>query len=351
MKLPAHAGVLVVNLGTPEQPTKQAVKRYLKEFLWDKRVVSIFRPLWWLILNGIILQRRPQVTAKNYQKVWLDEGSPLWVYSQRLVHQVAQRLPDVAIELGMRYGQPSVADALARLNQQHLRHLLIVPLYPQYSSTTTASVYDAIMPILQQWTHLPDLHFVSEYYQFPPMINAVADSIRAEWITHDRPEKLLFSFHGLPERLIRQGDPYYVQCRMTARLIADALALSDEQWHVAFQSRFGRETWLQPYTDKTLQTWGQQGIKRVHVCCPGFPVDCLETLEEIAKTNRDLFLSSGGEMLHYLPALNDSEAHTEMMTQLIFGYLAQGDPRQVLSAQSTHQYADEYQRDYVYSSD
>ena len=344
--MPFKTGVLIVNLGTPDEPTAPAVKRYLKEFLWDKRVVSIPRPIWWLILNGIVLRQRPQVTAKNYRKIWLDAGSPLLVYSQNLVKNVAQRLPSLVFELGMRYGNPSLSDALERLRQQDVRHLLIVPLYPQYSTTTTASVYDAVMPILQQWVHLPDIHFITEYYQFPPMIQAVANSIEAEWRINGRPEKLLFSFHGLPERLIRHGDPYYVQCRITARLIAEAMALPDDRWFVAFQSRFGREPWLQPYTDKTLQSWGQQGVKHVGICCPGFPVDCLETLEEIAVTNRDLFLESGGEVLNYLPALNDSEVHSDVMEQLILSYVSRGCDHQALSASVTLQYLDEYRHGY-----
>jgi protoporphyrin/coproporphyrin ferrochelatase len=315
---PAKTGVLVVNLGTPEAPTAKAVKAYLGEFLWDKRVVSIPRLLWWLILNGLILTKRPAPVAKNYQKIWLNEGSPLLVYSQRLANKLQADLSDeYVVMLAMRYGQPNIHQVMKKLQSAHVKRLFVLPLYPQYSSTTTASVYDVVMPELQSWPVMPETHFLNSYHDFQPMIDAVADSIESCWQQQGRAERLMMSFHGLPERLLKSGDPYYIQCQITARLIAEKLQLSDDDYQVTFQSRFGREPWLKPYTDATLVQWAKQGVKSVQVCCPGFPVDCLETLEEIAVTNQYIFVEAGGEKLQYINALNDSDRHVAVLSQLV----------------------------------
>jgi len=323
---PESLGVLLLNLGTPDAPTVPAVRRYLAEFLWDPRVVEIPRPIWWLILHGVILRVRPARSARAYQAVWGARGSPLLDISRRLSEAVggllAERLSGgVRVALGMRYGNPSIGEALAKLRAGNIRRLLVLPLYPQYSATTTASTFDAVSRELSRWRWLPELRFVNQYHDEPGYIEALVASIREHWASRGEPERLLFSFHGIPKDYFLNGDPYHCQCHKTARLVTDALGLSRERWTLAFQSRVGTKEWLKPYTDETLKSWGAEGIRSVQVISPGFSADCLETIEEIGVENRDYFLAAGGEDYSYIPCLNDRPDHIETLVRLIERHL------------------------------
>ena len=318
----AQMGILLVNLGTPDSPGRAAVRRYLKEFLWDPRVVEMARPLWWLVLNGIILNTRPGRSAKAYQKVWTDEGSPLLVISQRqrdaLAKEMAVRFGyEVPIALGMRYGNPSIPSALEELRAANVRRILVVPLYPQYSATTTASIFDAVTQEIQSWRWIPELRFINHYHDEPAYIGALANSVRNYRDEFGDTQRLLLSFHGIPEEYFHKGDPYYCECQKTGRLLAEALDLKPDQWLLSFQSRLGPKQWLQPYTDHTLESLARDGVKSVQVMCPGFSADCLETLEEVAMENRDLFIEAGGERYDYIPCLNDDAEHITMLGQLV----------------------------------
>jgi ferrochelatase len=323
---PTCTGVLLANLGTPDAPTPAALRRYLAEFLWDPRVVELPRPLWWLILHGIILRIRPARSARKYQAIWTEDGSPLLAIGRRQTVAVAtalrQRCPGpVRVALGMRYGNPSITSALAELRDAGARRLLVLPLYPQYSATTVASTFDAVAAELRRWRWLPDLRLITHYHDDPAYLDALAASIRTARAEQSG-ERLLFSFHGLPKRNLLAGDPYHCECHKTARLVAERLGLQEDQWAVAFQSRFGRAEWLQPYTSELLAAWARAGIKRVDVICPGFAADCLETLEEIALENRAVFLAAGGKHYRYIPALNDAPTHIDMLTRLIVRHAA-----------------------------
>jgi ferrochelatase len=320
--VPESLGVLLLNLGTPDAPTVPAVRRYLAEFLWDPRVVEIPRPLWWLLLHGIILRVRPPRTAHAYQSVWTEEGSPLLVISKRqavaLQAVISERFRgQVKVALGMRYGNPSIAAALAELRAANLRRLLVLPLYPQYSATTTASTFDAVTRELSLWRWLPEVRFVTSYHDDPGYIAALVASIRAYWAEHGEPDRLLFSFHGIPKDYFLKGDPYYCHCQKTVRLVTQALGIPEERWTLAFQSRVGTQEWLRPYTDETLKAWGNEGVASVHVISPGFAADCLETIEEISVENRDYFLAAGGQRYGYIPCLNDRPDHIAMLAGLI----------------------------------
>ena len=323
---PARAGILLANLGTPDAPTPAAVRRYLAEFLWDRRVVELPRPLWWLILHGVILRIRPARSARKYQIIWTPEGSPLLAISQRQAAAVAAMLMErypgpIQVAIGMRYGNPSIAAALAELRAANVQRLLVLPLYPQYSAATVASTFDAVAAELRTWRWLPELRFIAQYHDDPGYLDALAAHIHAA--RADQPgERLLFSFHGLPKRNLLAGDPYYCQCQKTARLVAERLGLQPEQWAVAFQSRFGGAEWLQPYASVLLAEWAKAGVKSVDVACPGFAADCLETLEEIALENRQVFLAAGGERYRYLPALNDDPAHIAALADLMSRHAA-----------------------------
>lgn len=318
---PACTGVLLANLGTPDAPTPTALRRYLAEFLWDSRVVEIPRLPWWLILHGIVLRLRPAQSARKYQRIWTPEGSPLLAIGRRQAAAVAAALAErhpgpVRVALGMRYGNPSIAAALAELRAAGARRLLVLPLYPQYSATTVASTFDAIAAELRTWRWLPELRVVTHYHDDPGYLNALADSIRTA--RSEQPgERLLFSFHGLPKRNLLAGDPYHCQCQQTARLVAERMDLQPEQWAIAFQSRFGRAEWLRPYTSALLAGWAKTGVKSVDVICPGFAADCLETLEEIAIENQRIFLEAGGKRYRYIPALNDTPTHVDVLAELI----------------------------------
>ncbi|NNF40931.1 MAG: ferrochelatase [Woeseiaceae bacterium] len=319
-------GVLLVNLGTPEEPTAASVRRFLKQFLSDPRVIEYPRWLWWLILNGVILRIRPSRSARAYQKIWTEQGSPLMNYSTALAEGVAGQLEArsagaTRLELAMSYGEPSISRAIDTLLAAGARRLLVLPMYPQYSGTTTASVFDAVTRKLNGLRWIPELRFINQYHDEPAYIAALASSIRNFWQQHGRGTKLMFSFHGVPKQTLLNGDPYHCQCQKTARLVADALELGDDEWLLTFQSRVGREEWLSPYTDETVALLGKQGVGRLDVICPGFSTDCLETLEEIAMQNAELFSESGGKELHYIPALNASHEHVALLTELIERHL------------------------------
>jgi ferrochelatase len=318
---PARCAILLVNLGTPEAPTTAAVRRYLKEFLSDPRVVEIPRPLWWLILNAIILNLRPAKSAAKYAKIWDTEGSPLKLHTERQAKLLrgylgAQGQPALVVDYAMRYGKPSIDAVLSRLKQQRCERILLLPLYPQYAASTTASTLDAVSEFLRKTRNVPELRMVKQFHDHPAYIAALAEGVRKHWTQHGKPERLLMSFHGLPRYTLARGDPYHCECQKTARLLAGALALAPEQYQLSFQSRFGRAEWLQPYTAATLAQWGKQGLRRVDVVCPGFVADCLETLEEIGIEGKAEFLKAGGKEFHAIPCLNESDAWIQALAQI-----------------------------------
>lgn len=324
----AGIGVLLTNLGTPDAATPKAVRKYLAEFLWDPRVVELPRPLWWMLLHGLVLRLRPRRSAKNYQRIWTPHGSPLLAIGERQAKALRQTLvleghAQVKVVLAMRYGTPSIAEGLEKLRQANVGKIIVLPLYPQYASATTGSTFDAVIRVLQTWRVVPGLHFIDHYYEHPSYIQAIAQSIQEQWDEKGKTEHLLFSFHGLPQRSVDQGDPYARQCHATAKAVAEVLQLSEEAWEVVFQSRFGRAQWLQPYCDKTLKQLGKQGVKSVTIVCPGFSADCLETLDEIAREYKEVFLKAGGERFDYVKALNFSAPHIQMMYELIAGYCSE----------------------------
>ena len=314
--------MLVVNLGTPDAPETGAVRRYLAEFLWDPRVVELPRPLWWPILYGFILPTRPSRSAAAYRKVWTAEGSPLLAISQRQVEALRKRLAaalpgPVELALGMRYGRPSIAGALEGLRTANVRRLLVLPLYPQYASATSGSTFDAVAAVLERWRWVPELRLVTSYADEPRYIAALAASVREYRAAHGQGEHLLMSFHGLPQATADAGDPYPLQCRRTARLLAEALGLAEADWSISFQSRLGRQEWLRPYTDERVRELAGRGVRRLDVVCPGFSADCLETLEEIAQQNAEFFHEAGGSTLAYVPALNERTDHIDFLAELV----------------------------------
>ena len=312
----ARSAVLLVNLGTPDAPTASGVRRYLAEFLHDYRVVPMSRWLWCPILHGIILPLRGPKVAKKYAEVWLPGGSPLAVHTANLAAAMQQRMPDARVTYAMRYGNPSMAKTIAALRADGVNDIVVLPLYPQYSTTTTASVTDVSERLAREAGAALRINAIDNYYVDAGWVAAVADSIRAHWARHGRGERLMFSFHGIPQRLVDAGDPYRQQSQASVDAIVAALGVSQADTMLTFQSRFGREPWLQPYTDKTLETLGAQGVKRIDIVCPGFAVDCLETLEEITVENADLFRAAGGEALNYIPCLNDAPAHADALVAL-----------------------------------
>jgi ferrochelatase len=323
---PDTLGVLLVNLGTPDSPAPRDVRRYLKEFLWDPRVVELARPLWWLVLNLIILNTRPRRSAAAYAKVWTRAGSPLLVISRKLQQALQHELDShsgspVKVALAMRYGKPSIEAGLAELRAAGASRVLVISLYPQYSATTSAANFDGVAAVLRQWRALPELRFVNDYHDHPLYIRALADSVRRHQAEHGVPDKLLLSFHGIPQEYAAAGDPYPEQCRRTAELLVAELELPAERWVLSFQSRLGPKQWLQPYTDKTLEQLAAEGVKSVQVMCPGFSADCLETLEEVAMENRDVFLEAGGEHYGYIPCLNDHASHVGLFASLVNQHL------------------------------
>lgn len=321
----ANIGILVTNLGTPLAPTTQAVRKYLAEFLWDPLIVQIPRPIWWLLLNGIILRTRPKRSAANYKKIWTSSGSPLLVFTSELMQklQIATQNKGYQFKyaLGMRYGQPSIKEALLTLRKEGVSELIVLPLYPQYSKPTTISTFLEIDRQLQSINWAPRLYPINDYRGEPSYIKALVESIQAHWQKQIPGQKLVFSFHGIPKKLINQGDPYYDQCLETANSVISALNINKKNVEIVFQSRFGREEWLQPYCSEVLQRLPKEGCKHIDVICPGFAVDCLETLEEMAITNKKLFHQAGGLTYNYIPALNDSEAHVESLSTLLMNHI------------------------------
>lgn len=315
-------GVLLVNLGTPDAPDAPSLRRYLKEFLSDPRVVEIPRIIWNVILYGIILNTRPAKSAAKYRSVWTENGSPLMHISLQQ-QKALQKAMDtrfngpVKIELAMRYGNPSIASGLLKLKAAGARRLLILPLYPQYCAATNATSFDKVFDELKRWRWVPELRLVNHYHDHPGYIEALASSVLEHWEQHPRGQQLIMSFHGIPKRNLMLGDPYHCECYKTARLLAEALNLKAHEWRVTFQSRFGKAEWLQPYTDKTLQALPAEGIKNVDIICPGFAADCLETLEEIQQENREYFQHAGGENYHYIPALNANSKHIHALADII----------------------------------
>lgn len=313
-------GILLSNLGTPDAPTAAAVRRYLREFLSDRRVVNLPPLLWWPILNGVILTVRPRKSAHAYSRIWGEDGSPLLAISKRQLEALKARFSgrdDLVFALGMRYGNPSIRSAMEALRDAGAGRVIVLPLYPQYSSATTASTFDAVANAVRRWISVPGVTFLDCYYDQPWYARAIAASLREAWQQAPPAERLLFSFHGMPRATRDAGDPYYDQCEQTAHAVARELALPAERWAMTFQSRFGAQEWLQPYTDKTLEAWGADGVESVDVVCPGFSADCLETLEEIEMLNRDAFLEAGGKRYRYIPALNDRDDHIEGLAGMI----------------------------------
>jgi ferrochelatase len=327
----AGTAVVLCNLGTPDEATAPAVRRYLAEFLGDHRVVEIPRPIWWLILHGIILRTRPAKSAAKYASVWTPEGSPLKVWTQKqatlLRGYLGERGHQVTVRYAMRYGNPSIPAVLDELKAQGITRVLILPAYPQYSGTTTASVIDAVASWSLKVRHLPELRFVNRYHDDAGYIEALTRKIRAHWMHHGQAEQLVMSFHGVPERTLHLGDPYHCECHKTARLLAERLGLAKDRYKVTFQSRFGKAKWLEPYTEPTLIALAQQGVKSVDVVCPGFTSDCLETLEEINMEAREAFLHAGGQAFRYIDCLNDSPDWIRALTDLAERHL-QGWPTQ-----------------------
>ncbi len=312
------SAVLLVNLGTPEAPTASALRKYLKQFLWDPRVVELPRPLWWLVLNGIILNTRPKKSAEKYAKIWMPEGSPLRVHTERQAKLLRGYLGqsgqgDIVIEWAMRYGQPSVASALDRLKAQDCTRIRILPLYPQYSVSTTASAMDAVNEWVRRHPQAVEIRSIESFHDNPRYVSALAASIHAHRMDYGRPDKLVMSFHGLPKVSIERGDPYYAQCLESGRLLAAELGLAESDYEITFQSRFGPAEWLQPYTQTTLEALARDGVRRVDVICPGFVSDCLETLEEIALECKEAFLAAGGTEFRYIPCLNERHEWIEAL--------------------------------------
>lgn len=314
--------ILLTNLGTPDAPTPKALKRYLAEFLWDPRVVEVPRPIWWMILNLIILNVRPKRSAASYAKIWNDQGSPLLMHTKAQCEKVAAQLKvqygdEVIVDYAMRYGSPSIESVIERLQRAGARRLLVLPLYPQYCAATTGSTFDAVADALKKRRWVPDVRFVSGYHTDERYIEALAQSVEQHWKTHERADRLVISYHGIPKRYLMAGDPYFCMCQATSRLLSARLGLQEDQVLTTFQSRFGREEWLTPYTDATLKKLPKQGVKSIQVICPGFSADCLETVEEIGEENRDYFLKAGGERYEYIAALNSRPEHIEALVKLV----------------------------------
>lgn len=313
--------LLLVNLGTPDAPTPAAVRRYLAEFLSDPRVVQIPQAVWRPILHGVVLRTRPRKSAKAYQSIWTEAGSPLMALTLELAEAVRGELDGrgqggVVVDIAMRYGQPSIAEQLSKQRAAGVERFVVLPLYPQYAAATTASIFDKVAETFCAWRHIPELRFVSDYHLHGGYLDAVAASIERFWQAHGKSELLLFSLHGLPAVSRKQGDPYYDQCVASTRAVAERLGLPEDAWTLAFQSRFGAQEWLKPYCVEVLRDLPKQGVRSVDVVCPGFAVDCLETLEEIAITNKEIFIGAGGEQYRYIPALNAGADHARALVDL-----------------------------------
>lgn len=329
-------GVILVNLGTPQAPTAFAVARYLRQFLSDPRVVEVPRLLWWLLLNFLIIPLRSKKVSNNYRSIWLDDGSPLKVITERQVAALQTAFDKERCEdktsggknrreyicrYAMTYGDQSIASSVKSLRDRGVNKIVILPLFPQYSASTTAAVYDQLAELVKKYRHIPDIRVVHHYYDRPDYIAALANSVRQHWQKNGQAACLLMSFHGIPKKYVDQGDPYYAQCLETARALAQKLDLSSQQWAFSFQSRFGRLEWVKPYTDVVLQKWGARGLESVDVICPAFSSDCLETLEEIDQENRQLFMQAGGGKFAMVPCLNDASLHIQLFKDLVYSQL------------------------------
>ena len=327
----SKTAVLLLNLGTPSAPTPKAVRAYLKEFLSDPRVVEIPRVIWWCILNGIILPIRSSASAKKYASIWLPQlGSPLMHYSRLQTKELGEKLTNeghtVLVDLAMRYGKPSTQEALASLQAQGMERLLLLPLYPQYSATTTASSFDEVFRVLGTWRNQPELRLVKHYHDHPAYISALRDQVLSNWEKDGRPDfakgdRFVMSFHGLPKRNLMKGDPYHCECLKTGRLLGESLGLEPGQYIVTFQSRFGKAEWLKPYTAPTVEKLAKEGCQRLDIFCPGFPADCLETLEEIAMEAKEIFLDHGGKDYRYIPCLNSNPKWIEALSNIAHQHL------------------------------
>jgi protoporphyrin/coproporphyrin ferrochelatase len=319
---PDRIGVLIVNLGTPDAPSYFAVQRYLREFLADRRVINTSRWIWLPILYGIVLPLRPIKSARNYRQIWMQEGSPLAVYSTRLTSKIENRLREklgdrVRVALGMTYGNPSIDGAIHALAEQNVRRLLVLPLYPQYCSSTTGSVFDRTVRALSYWRWLPETRFVNGYYADPGYLDALAARIEEHWRRGGERSHLVFSYHGIPVSYVEQGDPYRAEAEATTRMVASRLGLKESEWSHCYQSRFGSVVWLQPYTEDALRELAARGIRKLTMVSPSFAVDCLETLQEVAIEYAHKFLEFGGERLSYVPALNDDDRHVDVLVSVI----------------------------------
>ncbi len=317
----SQIGVLLVNLGTPDAPTKTALKKYLKEFLSDRRVVEIPRLVWWLILNGIILNLRPKKSAEKYAAIWTNEGSPLRIHTEQQTMLLQQRIENsrhkgVMVTHAMRYGSPSISETLSKLRSNGCDRILVLPLYPHYNSSTTASIVDSVFSELQTMRNIPEVRYVKHFHDHPLYIEALADRVQGYWGENGKPDKLVLSYHGVPSFSLKKGDPYHCECYKTSRLLADKLGIPREQIKTTFQSRFGKAEWLRPYTIETMQELGKDNTRRIDVFCPGFVSDCLETLEEINMENRSEFLQHGGQEFHYIPCLNDSHKWIDTLEKI-----------------------------------
>ncbi len=323
---PRSIGILLTNLGTPSAPTPKAVRRYLNEFLSDTRIVELPRWQWWPLLQGIILPLRCRYSARLYKSIWSERGSPLLHFAKLQVSGLAAILKEkygesVKVVLGMRYGEPSIASALEELRSAGVEKIIVFPLYPQYASATTGSTFDCVARTLQTWRFIPALHLINHYADNPYYIKALVARLQSHWQENSPGEHLLFSFHGIPKRSIEQGDPYYNQCHKTVSLVTQALNLNPDKWQLVFQSRFGRQQWLQPYCDITLKNLPRTGVKTVDIICPGFSADCLETLEEIVERNKEVFIRAGGTRLNYIPALNDQQQHLQALAEIVMPFI------------------------------
>lgn len=317
-----RAGILLVNLGTPKAPTASAVRKYLAEFLSDRRVIELSPWLWQPILHGVVLRTRPAASAARYAKVWTPAGSPVLHYAIELAAALHQQLPDeVLVRHAMRYGEPAVSQALDEMMAVGVQRVLVVPMFPQYSSACTASVFDAVFAWARCQRVVPELRLVKDYHDAPAYIDALRQQVEARWQQHGRGEMLLMSFHGVPQKMVDEGDPYQLQCARTASLLATALGLDDSQYRVTFQSQFGKAKWIGPATEATLRALAQQGVSSVDVMCPGFSVDCLETLEEINMECREAFMTSGGKRFQYIACLNAQPASVEALTALTLQHI------------------------------
>ena len=314
-------GILLTNLGTPDEPTAPSLKTYLRQFLSDERVIETPKPIWWLILNGIVLRTRPAKSAKAYQSVWTDDGSPLLLYTKKQKNLIKEKLEkkysNLVFDIGMRYGNPSIAEGLNNLRKQNCDRIIVLPLYPQYCAATTGSTFDAVALELQKWRWVPSLRFIGSYYDQPLYIQALKNSIEEFWSKNDKPKKLLFSYHGIPKKYLDKGDPYHCFCRKTTRLVAESMNLPEDNYMTTFQSRFGPAEWLQPYTDKTIESLAREGTDDIHVISPAFSSDCLETIEELNEENREIFMENGGKKFGYIPCLNDRDDHILLLTSLL----------------------------------